>query len=227
MEKAMPVSPISAVILAGGHSTRLGRNKAFLKVNGQPLIERIIDRLAQVSDEIIIVTNDVERYEHLEATVVADMYPGKAALGGIHSGLQTASHFHSLVVGCDMPFLNVPLLRYMQGLTAGHDVVIPRVAQYVEALHAIYAKSCLPHIERQLEVGELQIMGLFSTVRVAYVEQEEIEVFDPEHLSFFNINSQADLEKAREIWGKEASGCWMKAAWMWALLSCKRSFGRC
>jgi molybdopterin-guanine dinucleotide biosynthesis protein A len=211
MEEAMPVGPISAVILAGGRSTRLGQNKALLKVNSQPLIERIMDRLAQVSDEIIIVTNDVERYEHLEATIVADVYPGKAALGGIHSGLQAASHSHSLVVGCDMPFLNVPLLRYMQRLAPGHDVVIPRVAQYVEALHAIYAKSCLPHIERQLEAGDLQITGLFSAVRVAYVDQEEIEAFDPDHLSFFNINSQADLEKAREIWGEEASGCWMKA----------------
>lgn len=212
MEKAMRVGPISALILAGGRSTRLGRNKAFLKANGQSLIERIIDRLAQVSEEIIIVTNDVDQYEHLEATVVADVYPGKAALGGIYSGLQAASNSHSVVVGCDMPFLNVSLLRYMQSFAPAHDVVIPRLAQYTEALHAIYAKSCLPHIDRQLQAGDLQITGLFPAVRVGYVEQEVIEIFDPDHLSFFNINSQADLEKAREIWSKEAPGSWVKAA---------------
>jgi molybdopterin-guanine dinucleotide biosynthesis protein A len=211
MDKALRVGPISAVILAGGGSTRLGQNKALLKANGQTLIERIIYRLAQVSEEIIIATNDVDRYEHLEATVVADVYPGKAALGGIHAGLQAVRSTHSIVVGCDMPFLSVSLLRYMQTLAPGHDVVIPRVAQYMEALHAIYAKSCIPHIERQLEANDLQITSLLSAVRVRYVEQEEIDVFDPDHLSFFNINSQADLEKAREIWTKEAAGSRAKA----------------
>jgi molybdopterin-guanine dinucleotide biosynthesis protein A len=212
MEKAMQVGPISAVILAGGRSTRLGQNKAFLRANGQSLIERIIDRLAQVSEEIIIATNDVDQYEHLEAAVVTDVHPGKAALGGIYSGLKAASNPHCVVVGCDMPFLNVSLLRYMHGLAPAHDVVIPRLGQYTEALHAIYAKSCLPHIERQLQAGILEITGLFSVVRVGYVEQEEIEIFDPDHLSFFNINSQADLEQAREIWGDEASASWVGAA---------------
>jgi molybdopterin-guanine dinucleotide biosynthesis protein A len=212
MEKAKRAGPSSAVILAGGRSTRLGENKAFLKVNGQSLIERIIDRLAQVSEEIIIVTNDVDRYEHLEAIVVGDVYPGKAALGGIYSGLRAASNPCSIVVGCDMPFLNVSLLRYMQSFAPEYDVVIPRLGQYLEALHAIYAKRCLPHIEGQLQTGNLQITDFFGAVRVGYVDQEQIEVFDPDHLSFFNINSQADLEKAREIWGREAPGSRVKAA---------------
>lgn len=201
-----PATPISAVVLAGGRSTRLGQDKAFLKVNGQSLVERVIDRLAQLSEEIIIVTNDVGKYEHLEATVVTDVVPGKAALGGLHSGLRAASNRHSLVVACDMPFLNLSLLRYMQGFVGSYDVVIPRVGEYAEALHALYAKSCLPHIERQLQSGDLQISHFFPAVRVRYVEQEEIEIFDPDHLSFFNINSQEDLEKAREIWSREESG---------------------
>jgi molybdopterin-guanine dinucleotide biosynthesis protein A len=204
MERTTRVDPMSAVILAGGRSSRLGQDKAFLKANGQFLIERIIDRLAQVSEEIIIVTNDVDAYEHLEATVVADVCPGKAALGGIYSGLREATNPHSLVVACDMPFLNVSLLRYLQRFAPAHDVVIPRLGQFTEALHAIYSKSCIPHIERQLQVGNLRITGFFPAVRVAYVAQDEIEVFDPNHLSFFNINSQADLEKAREIWSQEA-----------------------
>jgi molybdopterin-guanine dinucleotide biosynthesis protein A len=203
MEKKTQAGPMSGVILAGGRSTRLGQNKAFLEINGQSLIERIADRLAQVCVEIIVVTNDVDEYEHLEAAVVPDILPGKGALGGVFSGLKAASNQHSLVVGCDMPFLNLALLRYMQGFAEAYDVVIPRVGQFVEALHAVYSKSCLPHIERRLRAGDLQITRFLSDVRVGYVEQEEIEVFDPDHLSFFNINSQADLQEACEIWRRE------------------------
>jgi molybdopterin-guanine dinucleotide biosynthesis protein A len=203
MEKKTQADPMSGVILAGGRSTRLGQNKAFLEINGQPLIERIADRLAQVCEEIIVVTNEVDEYEHLEAAVVADILPGKGALGGLFSGLKAAGNQHSLVVGCDMPFLNLALLRYMQGFAEAYDVVIPRVGRFVEALHAVYSKSCLPHIERRLQTGDLQITRFLSDVRVGYVEQEEIEVFDPDHLSFFNINSQADLQEACEIWRRE------------------------
>jgi molybdopterin-guanine dinucleotide biosynthesis protein A len=203
MEKETQVGPMSAVILAGGRSTRLGQNKAFLEINGESLIERIVDRVGQICEEIIIVTNEVDEYEHLEATVIPDVLPGKGALGGIYSGLQAASNLHSLVVACDMPFLNLALLRYMQGFAATYDVVMPRVRQFTEALHAIYSKSCLPHIERRLQAGDLQITHFLSDVRVGYVEQEEIEVFDPDHLSFFNINSQVDLQKACEIWRRE------------------------
>jgi molybdopterin-guanine dinucleotide biosynthesis protein A len=205
MTEETPATPISAVILAGGRSTRLGQDKAFLKIDGQTLVERLVERLAQLSEEIIIVTNHVDKYEHLEAIVVTDLVPGKAALGGLHSGLSTASNPHSLVVACDMPFLNLSLLRYMQGIAASYEVVIPRVGEFAEALHAIYAKSCLPYVERQLQSGDLQISHFFPAVRVRYVEQEEIETFDPDHLSFFNINSQEDLEKAREIWSREES----------------------
>lgn len=203
MAKGGTVKPITCVVLAGGKSTRLGRDKAFLKVDGQLLIERIVDRLEQLSEEIIIVANDVHRYDQFEAIVVSDVYPGKGALGGIYSGLRRASNANSLVVACDMPFLNVSLLRYMQGLTSSSDVVIPRIGQFTEALHAIYSKKCMPFIEKQLVEGDLRIVHFFPHVRVRYVEQEQIEIFDPAHLSFANINSEADLKWAREIWSRE------------------------
>lgn len=208
MAKPGQTIPISSIILAGGQSSRLGRDKAFLEVKGQFLIERIIDRLGQVSEEIIIVADEVDRYDAFEAIVVSDVYPGKGALGGIFSGLNRATNHHSLVVACDMPFLNVSLLRYMQGLAAPYDVVIPRIGRLTEALHSIYSQDCLPFIEKQLLAGDLRIVHFFPHVRVRYVEQAEIEIFDPEHLSFFNINSEADLEKATGIWRHEelASG---------------------
>jgi molybdopterin-guanine dinucleotide biosynthesis protein A len=194
-------SQSSAVVLAGGGSSRLGQDKAFLSIAGQFLIERIVERLSQLSDEVIIVANEIDRYEQFEAVVVSDVYPGKGALGGIYSGLKAATRSHSLVVACDMPFLNLSLLRYMQGLARGYDVVIPRTGKLTEALHAFYSHNCLPFIEEQLLAGDLRIVHFFPHARVRYVEREEIDVFDPKHLSFFNINNQADLEKARKELG--------------------------
>ena len=203
MAKRRRINPISSIVLAGGESSRLGRDKAFLEVKGQFLIESIIERLRQLSQEVIIVADETDRYEELESTVVSDVYPGKGALGGIYSGVKRASNSSSLVVACDMPFLNLSLLRYMQTLAVSYDVVIPRIGHLSEALHAIYAKDCLPFMEEQLQQGDLRIIHFFPHVRVRYVEQEEIEVFDPQHLSFFNINTEADLERAREIWTRE------------------------
>jgi molybdopterin-guanine dinucleotide biosynthesis protein A len=190
---------ISAIILAGGRSIRLGRDKAFLEVNDRPLVERIVDTVAQLSDEVIIVANDVDAYEQFEALVVPDVYPGTAALGGVFSGLKAAGNRHALVVACDMPFLSLSLLRYMRSLATAYDVVIPRLGKLTEALHAIYSQDCLPFIEGQLLARDLKISNLFGHVRVRYVDQEEIDLFDPDHLSFFNINTEADLVRAREM----------------------------
>jgi molybdopterin-guanine dinucleotide biosynthesis protein A len=178
MAEGGQIDAISSIVLAGGPSSRLGRDKALLPVKGQSLIERIIERLRQLSEEIIIVASELGRYEEFEATVVGDVYPGKGALGGIYSGVKRASHLHSLVVACDMPFLNLSLLRYMQMLTPSYDVVIPLVGQHTEALHAIYSRNCLPFMEEQLQRGDLRIVHFFPQVRVRYVEREEIEVFE-------------------------------------------------
>jgi len=195
--------PISCIVLAGGEGKRLGTDKAFLRIGGRVLIEGIVEKMARIGDEVIIVTNSPQRYGHLEARVVGDVYPGKGALGGIYSGLKAARNHHSLVVACDMPFLDLRLLRYMILLSPGQDVAIPRVGGLTEPLHAIYSKQCLQPIERVLAAGSLQIIGFFPEVRVCYVEEQEIKLFDSQCLSFFNINTPADLEKARNLAGRE------------------------
>jgi molybdopterin-guanine dinucleotide biosynthesis protein A len=204
MTVKMGLDPTSAIVLAGGRSSRLGQDKAFLRINGQFLIERILEKLAQLSDEVIVVTNEMAKYEQFEAIVVGDVFPGTGALGGIYSGLRAATRNHSLVVACDMPFLNLSLLRYMQASASQGDVVIPRVGKLTEALHAFYSRNCLPLIEEQLKAGNLRVVSFLSQVRVRYIEGDEIDVFDPDHLSIFNINSQADLDQARELWSLEA-----------------------
>jgi molybdopterin-guanine dinucleotide biosynthesis protein A len=196
---------ISGVVLAGGRSTRLGRDKAFLRIDGRPLIERIVELTAEVTEEVIIVANDFDSYTGLDARVVTDFYPGKGALGGIFSGLREVSTQHALVVACDMPFLNIPLLRYMGEFTPDYDIVIPRLEELTEPLHAIYSRVCLSAIEKQLRADDLRISSFFAGFRVRYVERQEIEAFDPGHLSFFNINNQSDFARAREIWHRERS----------------------
>ncbi|MBM4464767.1 MAG: molybdenum cofactor guanylyltransferase [Chloroflexi bacterium] len=194
--------PISCIVLAGGEGKRLGTDKAFLKIGSRVLIEGIVEEMARIGDEVIIVTNSPEKYDYLETRLVGDIYPGTGVLGGIYSGLRAAQSDYGLVVACDMPFLNLKLLRYMILLSPGYDVVIPRIGELTEPLHAIYSKRCLQSIERLLATGSLKIIDFFPEVRVRYVEEQEIKLFDSQCLSFFNINTPADLERARSLAGE-------------------------
>ena len=190
---------ISSVILAGGTSRRMGTSKALLKVGDRPIIERVIEKVSLVGKEIILVTNTPDEYAHLGHPTVPDAYPGKGPLGGIYSGLKAASNPYALVVACDMPFLSTPLLRYMSLLSPGHDVVVPRLAQGIEPLRVIYTKTCLPAMETVLQQNHLRIISFYSQVRVRYVEQQEMEILDPQLFSLFNVNSLDDLQRAREM----------------------------
>jgi molybdopterin-guanine dinucleotide biosynthesis protein A len=199
MREESTILTVSGIVLAGGQSSRLGTDKSFINVNGQSLIERIVAKLTRLSDDVIIVTNSPDEYDHLEARLVGDIYPGKGALGGIYSGLRAAANAYSLVVACDMPFLDLNLLRYMIILAREHDVVIPRIGGLPEPLHAIYSKNCQEPIDRLLARGGLKIIDFFSEVRVRYVEEGEVDIFDPQHLSFFNVNTPDDLEEMKKL----------------------------
>ena len=194
---------ISSIVLAGGKSLRLGHDKVFETVGDQNLLDLVIDRVTPLSRETILVTasNNAlvksDKYSGLKA--VTDIYPGKGPLGGVYTGLITSGSFCNLVVASDMPFLNPALLCYMMEVLADFDLVVPRVGDLVEPLHAIYTKNCLEPMEHLLKQDKLSIHRLFPMARTRYLEADEIEPFDPEHLSFFNINTRADLLRAEEI----------------------------
>lgn len=190
---------ISGVILAGGQSQRMGVNKAFLEFDGRPIIERVVEKVSLVGEEVILVSNTPDEYAHLGYRVVSDVFPGQGPLGGIYSGLKAARNSIALVVACDMPFLNASLLRYMILLSPGHDVVVPRIGEEMEPLHALYSKTCLLAMESLLRRDDLRIVSFYSRVRVRYIERQEIEVLDPKHLSFFNVNSPGDLQRAKAL----------------------------
>jgi molybdopterin-guanine dinucleotide biosynthesis protein A len=193
---------MTSIILAGGKSLRLGRSKTLQIIGGKSLIQWVVDRLALLSTEIIIATARGEAIPFsstVRIKTVADIYPGKGPLVGIYSGLIASSSSRAIVVGCDTPFLSVCLLKYMTQTLADSDVALPRIGKMIEPLCAVYSKNCLAPIQELLEQNELRISKLFSMVKVKYIEEDEINSFDPEHLSFFNINSQADLDRARKL----------------------------
>jgi molybdopterin-guanine dinucleotide biosynthesis protein A len=221
----------SGVVLAGGQSRRLGVNKALVDLGGSTLIQRVVDRLRQVTDDICVVTDEPAQYaglarrqrdpgghvgpyssvcdsrqDHVGALLAVrftrDTWPGLGSLAGVYSGLSVAVHERAVVVGCDMPFLNSGLLRYMILLSTEYDLVIPRVGDYYEPLHAVYGKACLPVIEDLVGQGRKRIVDLLGRVRVRYVEQAEIDLLDPQQLSFFNVNTPEDLARAQDLLGK-------------------------
>jgi len=195
---------IACIVLAGGKGLRLGRReKALETVDSKSLLQRVVSQISPFSDDIIIVTargKSLSRFDSGSGfRIVADAYPGRGALVGLGTGLAASNSWYNLVVACDMPFLNQALLRYMLELSAGFDLVVPRVGGLVEPLHAVYSKNCLAPVEGLLERGERRLSPLFGLVKVRYVEAEEIDRFDPEHLSFFNVNTEADLERAKQL----------------------------
>lgn len=197
----------AVIVLAGGLSSRLGRDKVFLDIEGQTLLERVVARVGSMFNQVLVVTSQRgrKRIEEnrpgfgREFSLVTDLYPGRGSLGGLYSGLAMSPAFHNLVVACDMPFLNLDLLSYMVQQAPGFDVIIPRPGGYPEPLHAIYSKNCLGPMKGLLEEGHLKIIDFFPQVRVRYIEEEEIVGLDPHKLSFFNINTEADFRRAQEL----------------------------
>jgi molybdopterin-guanine dinucleotide biosynthesis protein A len=191
---------VSIAILAGGQSTRMGQDKAFLEVGGRRVIDRVLDVISSLSDDLFISTNSPELYHEFGLRLVPDVYPGKAALGGIFSAIQAARHDRVLVVACDMPFLNQKLLQHLIELAPTADVVAPLIdPPQPETLHAIYSKACLPAIEPRLLANRLRIIGFFDEVSVRLVERAEVAQFDPHFYSFLNMNTPEEWARVQAI----------------------------
>jgi molybdopterin-guanine dinucleotide biosynthesis protein A len=201
-ETAMPATKIkgvTGVILAGGGSSRMGSNKSLLLHMGNRIIEVIYRNLADLFEEVIIVTNTPELYPFLPCRKVPDIYSGQGVMAGIHAGLSRSREGAIFVVACDMPHLRGALIRHLATLADGVDVVMPVTVGGFEPLHAIYRKECLPVLEELLQNTEnRRVVALLSEVRVRKVIPEEIALFDPEFTSFDNINTPEEYRKLRK-----------------------------
>ena len=178
----------------------MGRDKAFLQLDGRPLIQIVIERMAAACAEVLVVAGEVGSYEGLGAPVVEDRFQGVGVLGGLHAGLAAASHEIALAVGCDMPFLKPDLLRAFAGWVQGYDVAVLEHGGYVEPLHGAYRRTCLEPIEEAIRTGKRRIVSFFPHVAVRTVTPEEMGFLDPDLESFRNLNTPKEWRAAKMSW---------------------------
>ncbi len=190
------MGPVSAVILCGGDSRRMGgRDKALLEFRGRPLIAWVVDTLRELGDDLIIVSNQAEAYTEYGGRVVPDHDPPCGPLGGIAAGLAAARHELGVFVACDMPFLNPAVLRLLISRAAEADAVVPRFGNDFEPLHAVYRRTCLPDVERRIAACDLAAVSFFRDVRLLVVAESEWRALDPDGRSTLNINTPEDLDR--------------------------------
>jgi molybdopterin-guanine dinucleotide biosynthesis protein A len=191
---------ITGVIQAGGKSTRMGGDpKALMELGGRRIVERVLDVVRQVAERVLLVTNTPDLYAYLGLPMVPDVFPEGGSLGGIYSGLRAAPGDAAFTVACDMPFLSVAVARLVVGRAAEADVVAPRIGEQWETLHACYGKACLGPMERCLRAGRLKITGFFDEVRVLALSEAEIGAVGDPGVVFMNVNTPAELERARAL----------------------------
>ncbi len=187
-------SDITGVILVGGKSRRMGRDKAFLKVEGVPIFERVLAVFRENFQRIVLVGDREERFAGYDLPVLADIYPG-SSLGGLYTGLHHAETEYVFVSSCDLPFPNHEVLRYLCSLKEGFDAVVPRTADGYEPLFALYAKNCLGPIRTLLESGDCCAYAYYPKVRVRYVDYEELSELDRSGRAFRNVNTPEEYAR--------------------------------
>jgi molybdopterin-guanine dinucleotide biosynthesis protein A len=192
----------SAIILTGGKSSRMGRPKALLLFDDEPLIVHIVRRLKGLFADVVVVAAPEQELPPLPAILVRDEVAYQGPVGGIYYGLKAAGSEVSFVTSCDVPFLNFPLISYLISQISNQDVAVPYWQERFQPLHAVYRNDVRPLLKEQLERGELRPIFLYEKVRTRKIAEEEIRRFDPEGLSFLNMNTPEDYEQALRRWEK-------------------------
>lgn len=193
---------VTAVVLAGGGSTRMGYNKALMKLGNMTMIERVIKPLENIFENIIVVTNDEKEYTMLNNVKFTRDYINieeKNSLIGLYSGLKDSNTLHIFVIGCDMPFLNTDLVLHMINSLKDEDVIIPFVNGYYEPLYAIYSKRCIPEFEKLLEKKWYKIIDAFNNIAIKRIVEDDVKKFDPSMRCFENINTYQQFLQYKDI----------------------------
>jgi len=192
LEKQLPKLNATGILLAGGKSSRMKTEKAFLEMDGQPLVERSLEVLQNVFSEVIISSNKPELFARYEVPIIKDELLNLGPIEGLYQGLKAASYDNVFFVACDMPFLKSDLIRFLARWIPDYDIVVPRTHSGLHPLHAFYHRRCLPTIKNSLEAGRLKIIDLFLICSVKYVEETELESFLDLTNILFNVNTPGD-----------------------------------
>ncbi|MFZ5819112.1 MAG: molybdenum cofactor guanylyltransferase [Chloroflexota bacterium] len=193
---------LSIVIQAGGESRRMGQDKALMPFLGRPLIQRVVDRLAPIADEVIVTTNRPDDYRFLGLPLFRDLRPGRGALGGLYTALSSAACDVVGVAACDMPFASAKLIETAGRLLVEEeaDVVIPESGEGLEPLHAVYRRAtCLPAIQAAIAADQWKLIAWFPQVRVRALQPAEVKLLDPSGLAFWNLNTPEEFSRAEAL----------------------------
>jgi molybdopterin-guanine dinucleotide biosynthesis protein A len=200
IDRADSVTGATAVVLAGGRSSRMGRPKALLPFGGEPLISHVVTTLNALFADVVVVAAPGQDLPVMPVTLVRDDVAYQGPVGGLCYGLRAARRERCFVTACDSAFLNVSLIAHLVSRLPGHDVVVPWWLGRLQPLHAVYRRSVLPLLEGQLARGELRPVSLFDRVRTLRIDEDEIRRFDPDGASFFNMNTPDDYTQALKRW---------------------------
>jgi molybdopterin-guanine dinucleotide biosynthesis protein A len=187
----------TGIILSGGKSVRMGENKAFIEIEGVPIIHRINNLFKELFQETIIVTNQKDLFSNFESKIYNDLLPNKGALGGLYTGIFFSNFHYSFCVACDMPFIKKSLVQYLLNLIKEDDVIVPKTSDGLQPLHAIYSKNCLTPIKKVIDQGKYSIIDFYDLVKVKVVQENEFIAFDPLRESFINVNTPLELRSIR------------------------------
>lgn len=187
---------LSVAILAGGKSSRMGTDKSFTTLLGQPMIERVFAQVQGLGAETLLITNQPEAYAYLNLPLYQDLFPDSGPLGGICTALHHSTGSHTLVLACDLPFLSRDLLEHLIHISSDFDIVVPQALGRLQPLHAIYSRDCLQPALACLRRGELKVNAFYQEMpRLQVVLEADIQVYDPTQQSFWNVNTPQDLEE--------------------------------
>ena len=193
---------LTVCIQAGGQSARMGEDKALKPFLGRPLIQRVIERLSPIADELIVTTNHPDDYQFLDLRLVPDLKPGRGALGGLYTAIASATHPIVAVVACDMPFASATIIEAMTRLMVEEeaDVVIAKTEEGYEPIHAVYRReTCLPAIEAAIAADQWKVIAWFPQVRVRVLTSDELKRHDPAGLAFWNVNTPEEFSEAERL----------------------------
>jgi molybdopterin-guanine dinucleotide biosynthesis protein A len=205
MDDHRTIADATAVILTGGKSSRMGRPKALLPFDDEPLIAHVVRRLGRVFGEIVVVTAPDQELPPLPVALVRDQVAYQGPVSGIYHGLRAATKEVCFVTSCDAPFLNLALISHLLSQIADWDVVVPFWQERFQPLHAVYRRSVASLLREQLDRGELRPIFLYDKVRTRKIDEGEIRRLDPEGLSLLNMNSPVDYDAALQLWSKKKS----------------------
>jgi len=195
---------VTGIILAGGKSSRLGRDKAWEDVGGQRIIDRVIGALQSSCDEVLIIGDRPERQNELSLPKCiqyrSDELKGRGSIGGLYTGLKSSDTLWSLVVACDMPFISRELIRFMLSIISKNrcDAIVPVINGRYQPTHALYNSTCIPFIEKNISSGNFRMDSYFDEIYLEEISEDVINSIKGAELSFFNVNTEDDLFTARE-----------------------------